>query len=71
MTETCLTAIVQFAVLVTTLAVMTWYSPLLTLIPAAALALTLGLHGAFLPAMRSMNLEGVVASARASNSLIE
>jgi len=71
MTETCLTAIVQFAVLVTTLAVMSWYSPLLTLIPAAALALTLGLHGAFLPAMRSMNLEGVVASARASNSLIE
>jgi ATP-binding cassette, subfamily B, bacterial CvaB/MchF/RaxB len=71
MTETCLTVIVQFAVLATTLAVMTYYSPLLTLIPAGALVLTLTLHGGFLPAMRSVNLESVVASARASNSLIE
>jgi ATP-binding cassette subfamily B protein RaxB len=71
LTETWLTAVVQFSVLVTTLAVMIWYSPTLTLIPAGALALTLSLHGAFLPAMRSENLESVVASARASNSLIE
>lgn len=71
MTETCLTAMVQIAVLATSLAVMSYYSPVLTLIPAGALVLTLCLHGAFLPAMRSRNLENVVASARASSSLIE
>ena len=50
---------------------MTYYSPQLTTISTVALLLTLCLHVSLLPAARSLNLEIVVNSAQASNSLIE
>jgi ATP-binding cassette, subfamily B, bacterial CvaB/MchF/RaxB len=70
-TDTCVNGFVQVVVLATTLALMSWYSPRLTLVSAAALMLTLGLHAAYLPRMRALNLESVVAAARSSDSLIE
>ena len=71
LTDTCLNAVVQFVIITTTLAVMTYYSPGLTLVSAGALLLTATLHAAVLPTSRMLNLEAVVASAQASNSLIE
>jgi len=69
--ETCVHGIVQIAVLATTIVVMAAYSARLTLLALAALALVLAVQAALLPAARSNNLEAVVASAQATNSLIE
>jgi len=71
LTDTCLNALVQIMILTTTLVVMAYYSLGLALISAAALLLTSALHAVLLPTTRMLNLEAVVASAQASNSLIE
>lgn len=71
LTDTCLNAFVQLMILTTTLLVMTYYSPGLALISVSALLLTTALHAVLLPKARMLNLEAVVASAQASNSLIE
>lgn len=69
--DTCLQAVVQFVILTTTLALMLFYSPGLTALAAATLLLVTGMHAVLLPAMRALNLESLLASAQASNSLIE
>lgn len=71
LTETCLHGVVQLVVVVTTLAVMTFYSPRLMTLSVVALLITMFLHALLLPTSRALNLEGVVTSAQASNSLIE
>ena len=71
LTESCLNGVVQFVIVVTTLGVMAFYSPGLMLLSAAALLTTLCLHALLLPRSRALNLETVVTSAQASNSLIE
>jgi len=70
-TESCLNGIVQLVIVITTFGVMTFYSPGLTLLSAAAMGITMCLHGFLLPRSRALNLETVVTSAQASNSLIE
>ncbi len=69
--ETCVHGIVQIAVLATTIIVMAAYSARLTVLALAALTLVLAVQAALLPAARNNNLEAVVASALATNSLIE
>ena len=69
--ETFLQGFVQLVILVTTLAVMIFYSPRLTAIAAGTLLLVVCLHVTLLPRMRALNMESVLASAQASHSLIE
>ena len=71
LTETSLQAIVQGTVILTTIAVMIAYSPVLALLAISALILVALLQVAILPRSRSLNLEALLASARANNSLIE
>jgi len=71
LTESCLNGVVQLVIVVTTLGVMGFYSPVLMLLSAAALLISICLHGVLLPRSRALNLEAVVSSAQASNSLIE
>lgn len=69
--ETALAGMVQVVIVITTLVVMLYYSPKLTLVAAAALLVIAGVHGAMLPITRSLNMESLVATAQANNSLIE
>ncbi len=71
MIDTFLQGIVQIMVVLTTMALMIYYSPMLTLLSAGALVVIVVIHGLLLPATRALNLESVVALAGASNSLIE
>jgi len=71
LTESCLYGVVQLVIVITTLAVMTFYSHELTILSAATLFITLSLNAMLLPKSRALNLEAVVTSAQASNSLIE
>ncbi len=69
--DTFLQGVVQFIVVMTTMALMIFYSPMLTLLSAGALVVIVAIHALLLPATRALNLESVVALAGASNSLIE
>ena len=71
MIDTLLQGIVQLSVVITTMSLMTFYSPMLTILSAGALVFVVAIHGLLLPATRALNLESVVALAGASNSLIE
>lgn len=71
LTETSLQAVVQGTVVLTTITVMIAYSPVLALLAISALILVALLQIAVLPRSRSLNLEALLASARANNSLIE
>lgn len=69
--NTLLQAVVQLMIVATTIGVMIYYSPTLTVLSIVALLTIVVVHSALLPATRTLNLEAVVASARASNSLID
>lgn len=69
--ETAVAGMVQVVIVMTTLTVMFYYSPRLTLLSVVSLLLVVTLHAAMLPVMRALNMESVVATARANNSLIE
>jgi len=65
-------AFVQFVVLVTTLVIMTLYSPWLTLVSALGLALTLGVTVALLPVSRRLGRQLLIHHrALQSSSLVE
>ena len=71
LTETALNALVQFVTVVMTLALMVFYSPLLAALSLLALALVIITQAVLLPKTRARNLDAVVASAQAKQSLIE
>lgn len=71
LTDTLTKLVLQFVLVAVTLSVMLFYDPWLALLSAASLSLIAASHAAMLPRLRELNLEGVVAAARASSSLIE
>lgn len=71
LTETILRAIVQGMVVLTTVALMLAYSRALAAVAVAALIVNVLVHVAVLPRSRALNLEALVAAARAGNSLID
>lgn len=71
LTETLVTGTVQLVTLALTLIVMLLYSPLITLLSVAALISVGIIQACMLPAIRTHNLEAVVATAAANQSLIE
>jgi ATP-binding cassette subfamily B protein RaxB len=70
-TETAIDGVVQTAVLVATLAIMFFYSPLLTVLSAAGLVLSALLISFMLPAMRRLSEQTLVHEAHADSSLLE
>ena len=70
-TETGLHAVVQCTVIVTTLALMAAYDFRLTALAIATLAVGAVFQHALLRRTQTLNLEAVVASAKANNSLID
>lgn len=71
LTDSLLTGIVQLVTLFMTFLLMLFYSPRLALLSVVALLLMVALQAALLPRMRARNLDAVVASAEANQSLIE
>ena len=71
LTETALQGLVNIVVVVTTLTAMFLYSPQLATLSVLILLLTTLVHAVLLPSIRARNLEAIVHSAKASNSLIE
>lgn len=71
LTETALDGIVQLVIVLTTLALMLLYSVSLTVVSLVAMSLAGLLYFLVLPSARSRNLEAIVHSASATNSLIE
>lgn len=71
MTESLLNAVVQCVTLSMTLLLMLFYSPLLTAISVTALLLVVITQAAILPRLRARNLDAVIATAEAKQSLIE
>ncbi|HEX5766168.1 MAG TPA: cysteine peptidase family C39 domain-containing protein, partial [Woeseiaceae bacterium] len=70
-TETALEGIVQAAVLLATLGIMLFYSPWLTLVSAAGLAVSGILIATILPAMRRLGEQTLVHKALGDSSLLE
>lgn len=70
-TETALDGVVQAAVLLATLGIMLFYSPWLTLVSAAGLAVSGVLTAMVLPAMRRMGEQALVHKALGDSSLLE
>jgi len=71
LTETALDGVVQCVVVISSLAVMLVYSVKLALLSLLSMTLTAVLYAFVLPSARSRNLESVIHTAGASNSLIE
>lgn len=71
LTESGLNALVQAVTLAMTLALMFFYSPLLSLLSVVTLIAAVILQLAVLPRSRERNLDGLVAQAAAKQSLIE
>src|SRR5690606_8053578 len=69
-TETALEGIVQAAVLLATLGIMLFYSPWLTLVSAAGLAVSGILIATILPAMRRLGEQTLVHKALGDSSLL-
>ncbi len=71
LTETALNALVQLVTVLMTLALMVFYSPILAALSLLALGLLIVAQAVLLPKTRARNLDAVVASAEAKQSLIE
>jgi ATP-binding cassette subfamily B protein RaxB len=71
LTETILNVGVQGMVILTTVALMLAYSRTLATVAVAALVVSVLLQLAVLPRSRALNMEALIAAARAGNSLID
>ncbi len=69
--EHCVNAVVQSIVLLTTLAIMLIYSPLLTVISLGGIAASLLVMAAMLPAVRRLDEQTLVSRAAQHTSLVE
>jgi ATP-binding cassette subfamily B protein RaxB len=71
LTETVLSGLVQAVTFILTLALMVFYSPLLAAMALAAVGASSLVQAALMPRMRARNLDGLVAQAKARQSLLE